>query len=144
MKQTIITNTSLETHKAGEDFAKKITGGDTILLYGDLGAGKTNFVKGLAQGLGITKRIISPTFVVVRTYSMPDEKQFYHIDLYRLENNTDLQNAGIFEVLESGNAIVAIEWAEKLAEHVPQKRWEVHMTPLEDEKREITIEKVEN
>src|SRR5690242_8838831 len=96
MKKIVVTNSFEETQKIGFDFAKTLQGGDVICLYGDLGSGKTTFVQGLAEGLGITQKIISPTFIIVRNYVIPDlirnpeldsrlrgndNYMFYHIDL---------------------------------------------------------------
>ena len=66
----IITNSFTETQQVGFDFAKKLQGGEVLALYGDLGSGKTTFMQGLAKGLGITKNIISPTFIIMRTYEI--------------------------------------------------------------------------
>lgn len=111
MKQ-YITNSEKETKllaaKLTRDFNKGI-----IALYGDLGAGKTTFVQGAAYGLGIKDKILSPTFVLVRIHKLANQKTFYHIDLYRLENIEDIKSIGIDEILSSDN-IVLIEWAEKL------------------------------
>lgn len=70
-----ITNSSEETKKIAENFAKKLKGGDIVALYGELGSGKTTFVQGLAKGLGIKKRIISPTFIIVRSYKIEFKSQ---------------------------------------------------------------------
>ena len=138
------TNSAEETQHAGKTFAKKLHGGDVILLYGNLGAGKTTFVQGLAKGLGIEKRIISPTFIIVRRYEIPSVilvnevnpgsdsgqarmtvRTFYHIDLYRTQTEDDVKGLGIDEILEEKDAIVAIEWPEKLGSFLPKKRWEL-------------------
>ncbi|HYK08115.1 MAG TPA: tRNA (adenosine(37)-N6)-threonylcarbamoyltransferase complex ATPase subunit type 1 TsaE [Candidatus Eisenbacteria bacterium] len=136
------TNSAQETQHAGKIFAKKLVGGDTILLYGNLGAGKTTFVQGLAKGLGIEKRIISPTFIIVRRYEVLNSssseqsesrssrqartiKWLYHIDLYRTQTEDDVKGLGIDEILQEKDAIVAIEWPEKLGSFLPKKRWEL-------------------
>lgn len=136
MKKIIYSDSFLETEKLGEKFAQKIKQGGTILLYGNLGAGKTTFVKGLAKGLGIKRRIISPTFIIVRNYQ---EKNFYHVDLYRIERKTYLKNLGIEEILKDNKNIIAVEWAEKLKDIVPQKKTEIYFTYLNDQKRKIEI-----
>lgn len=138
--EEIITNNSQETQKAGETFVKRIfplslTEPIILALYGNLGAGKTTFVQGLAKGLGIEKRIISPTFVIIRSYDVP----FYHVDLYRLENESQIENTGLLEILKKPNAIIAIEWPEKMGSLLPKKRLDVRFEYLEEEKRKITI-----
>src|SRR5579872_7190874 len=127
----IHTTSSKQTQKAGEAFAKELKAGDIILLYGDLGAGKTTFVQGLAKGLRITKRLISPTFTIIRRYAIPKRakiKTFYHIDLYRTQTEDDLKGLGLQEIMSEKDAVVAIEWPEKLGSLLPKKRWEIQFS----------------
>lgn len=133
----IISKNDHETQQVGEEFAKQLKPGDVVLLFGDLGAGKTTFTKGLARGLGIQKRIISPTFILQRTHSFTDKKGYLaHVDLYRLDENA-IKNMGIEDVINEDN-IVVIEWAEKLTT-LPKQRWEVYLKHLEEESRSIEI-----
>lgn len=136
--KTFITNSFEETRKLGKDFAKFLEKGDMICLYGDLGSGKTTFVQGLAQGLGIKNRIISPTFAIVRTYKLID-RDFYHVDLYRIENNKGLGDLGIEEIINNENNIVVIEWAEKLKNYLPQKRIDIEFFYRKDDMRKISF-----
>jgi tRNA threonylcarbamoyladenosine biosynthesis protein TsaE len=88
-----------------------------ITLHGDLGAGKTTFTQGFARGLGIKRRLISPTFVIMRRYQMPIRKQFknlYHIDAYRLKNPDGLETLGLAAIFSDPTAIVLIEWPENI------------------------------
>lgn len=135
---TIVASSSPQTQKIGEDFAKFLEGGDVVCLYGDLGFGKTTFAQGLAKGLGIKKRIISPTFVMVRSYELR-ARSFYHIDLYRTENEEDIGGLGIEEVINNKNNIVVIEWAEKLKSFLPEKRIDIKFSYEKDNEREITF-----
>ena len=110
--EVFITKNSLETQKLGKKFAERLTAG-VVALYGDLGSGKTTFVQGLAKGFGI-KKIISPTFIIVRSYKLKLKTQnfplrqgyagqakfFYHIDLYRIQSEKDLEGLGIEENLK--------------------------------------------
>lgn len=124
--KTILTNRFTETQKAGFEFAKKIKQGGVIALHGNLGAGKTTFVQGLAKGLGIEKKIISPTFIIVRKYEIKPKSDilyptsFYHIDLYRVESGRDVAGLGLEEILNEKTNIVAIEWPEKIKELLPE------------------------
>ncbi len=127
-----------ETQSAGSILSKQITPGVALLLYGDLGSGKTTFVQGLAKGLGIEQRIISPTFIIARKYEIKG-KSLYHIDLYRTQTEVDLKNIGLGELLEDKNAIVVIEWPEKLGKLLPEKRTEIHFRDLGGNRREIMI-----
>ena len=81
----------------GREIGAKLKGGEVLALRGDLGAGKTTFIQGLAKGLGIRKTIVSPTFIIVRRYPVSDGRQFYHVDLYRLEEGIgkELENLGL-------------------------------------------------
>jgi tRNA threonylcarbamoyladenosine biosynthesis protein TsaE len=97
-----------------------------LCLYGQLGAGKSTFVRGLAGGFGIKERILSPTFVLVRTYGIPGtDYRLHHLDLYRLENHQAQHDSGIREILEEEKAYVAVEWADKLGICIPEKRWDI-------------------
>lgn len=140
--ENITTSNSQETEKLGFEFANKIVDGGIICLYGDLGSGKTTFTKGFAKGLGISERIISPTFVIVRQHALANEKTFYHIDLYRLENESELQGIGLSDIFTDNNAIVLVEWAERLGKYLPEKRWDIKFEHLEKDQRKITIQKV--
>jgi tRNA threonylcarbamoyladenosine biosynthesis protein TsaE len=134
--ETQITQSSHETFALGKAFAQKVSTGGILLLYGNLGAGKTTFVQGLASGLGIEKRIISPTFVIMRSYA----NAFYHIDLYRLQGEKhELEAIGLFDIMHNPSAIMAIEWPEKMESFLPEKRWELHFENIGEDKRKITI-----
>lgn len=142
----IVTTTSFkETQKLGFEFAKELKGGEVIALYGDLGSGKTTFVQGLAEGLGVERPIISPTFIILRTYQIGTRdkgtgiRNFYHVDLYRINSAEDVQSLGLLELLEDPNNIVAIEWPDKIENLLPVDRIDITFKYLEDDKREIRI-----
>jgi len=141
----MITNSALETEKFGEKLAKKIKKGGVIALYGDLGSGKTTFVKGLARGLGIKKRIVSPTFIFARQYMInrqptTDNRQLlYHIDLYRIDKLEDARGLGLEEIFSDSNNIVVIEWAERIKKILPKKRTDIYFKYSGKNKREIII-----
>ena len=133
-----ITNSFEETQSLGEHFAQKLKAGDFVAFYGNLGSGKTTFIQGLAKGLGIKRRIISPTFIIMRTYDLRP-KIFYHVDLYRTGSKQDLLGIGLDQIVEDKNSIVALEWAEKMGEMLPEKRIDVNCEYLGEDKRRITI-----
>lgn len=125
----------------GKKTAIDLEGGETLALTGDLGSGKTTFTQGLAEGLGIEGRIISPTFILMRKYLAP-KLNFYHIDFYRLENGleNEVKNLGIDDTWGKENNIVAIEWAEKIKDTLPAGTIWVRFENLGEEKRKILIE----
>jgi tRNA threonylcarbamoyladenosine biosynthesis protein TsaE len=144
-EEIIITNSKQETVALAENLAKTLKGGDFLAFFGDLGSGKTTFIQGLAKGLGIERRIISPTFIIVRHYELKPKtssvkpKNFYHIDLYRTETKNDLLGLGMDEIIRDKNNIVALEWAQKLGNMLPKKRIDIHLEYLGENKRKITI-----
>jgi len=111
---TFISHSPAETEALGECWGRNARCGLVIGLSGDLGAGKTQLVKGLARGLGITSRVHSPTFTLVNEYSGGRVKMF-HLDLYRLESPEEIVAAGLEEFLRP-DGVAVVEWAEKLAD----------------------------
>lgn len=147
MAEVFLTHNAEETQTFAQGFAKKLHGGDIVLLYGNLGAGKTTFVQGLARGLGITHRIISPTFIILRTYKVKSENQeskiknFYHVDLYRLESEKEIEDIGLLDLMRKQENIVVIEWPEKLGQLLPENAWQLHFENKGEDIREIRVEK---
>lgn len=141
MKNTYISNSVEETEAVGRKFAMSLSSGDTVCLYGELGAGKTVFVKGLMKGLGIEERVTSPTFTLIREYNVNYNSiiKIYHIDLYRLENVEQVKNIGILELFNENNSIVVIEWAEKMDDLLPKKRIDVQIKQIDNNNRDIKI-----
>lgn len=148
--KSFITNSSEETRKLGKEFARSLLArlqGETLIiaLYGNLGSGKTTFVQGLAQGLGIKRRTISPTFIIVRSYKIRINDKglmindFYHIDLYRTNNDRDIEGLGIEEIVNNPENIVVIEWAEKLGNLMPKKRIDIKFFFKKENTRKITF-----
>ena len=157
-KEVFITKSFEETQRLGESFARlhPCQGATlTVCLYGDLGSGKTTFVQGLAKGLGIKRRIISPTFVLVRRYELQTQnsklktqnynsklkslERFYHIDLYRTENERDIEGLGLRDIMEDSANIVVIEWAEKLGDLLPKQKTDIFFEYIDESKRKIVI-----
>jgi len=135
--ETITTGSEDETSAAAERFAGRLTPGDVVLLYGDLGAGKTAFVRGLAKGLGAAPDdVSSPTFTLIQEYRGP--VPLLHVDLYRLKP-VEVDGLGLDE-LTDGKAIVAIEWAERWAD-APDGSWVVRLEHEGEDRRRIAIER---
>jgi tRNA threonylcarbamoyladenosine biosynthesis protein TsaE len=109
---THLTESEGETAEVGKRLAADLSPGTVVLLHGDLGAGKTAFVKGLAAGLGIDpEQVNSPTFVLIQEYR-GGRLPLFHADLYRLDNRREIEDLGLEELATEG--VLAIEWAEKL------------------------------
>ena len=130
------TSTENETIKLGASLGATLQPGDVVLLYGELGAGKTAFVRGIAEGVGASAdEVSSPTFTLVQEYA-GSRATLYHVDLYRLEPK-EVQDLGL-EELVAGDAIVAIEWAERWAGR-PDDVIEVWIEDAEEERRSIRL-----
>jgi len=139
----IITKNSCQTQKLGEKIGSDLKPGTVIGLSGELGSGKTTFLQGLAKGLGIKKRIVSPTFIFVKQYFV-GKINFYHVDLYRIENLKDVSGLGLEEFFNDPDGIVAVEWAEKFPGIFPQKTIKMNFTYLNDQERKIVIKNYNN
>jgi tRNA threonylcarbamoyladenosine biosynthesis protein TsaE len=135
--QTLTTHSEQDTTAAGRELAATLSPGVTVALIGDLGAGKTAFVRGLAEGLGLPpNNVSSPTFTLVQEYRGP--VTLHHVDLYRITAR-EADELGL-EEMAAGKAIVAIEWAEKLSRPVPGAIT-VRFEDLGGDERRITIER---
>ncbi len=128
------------TQRAAAALAEVATPGLVIGLEGPLGAGKTAFVKGLAAGLGIDPRIVaSPTFVIVSEYPAPDGRRLVHADLYRLESVGELDATGFPDLL-GPDALVAVEWADRLPDALPPERLHIRIERAGDTARVLHAE----
>ena len=127
-----------ETRKLGETIGAVVTAGTILALYGDLGSGKTSFVQGLGRGLGVPDDyyITSPSYTLINEY--PGRFLLFHIDLYRIENPVDIEDIGLFEILEE-DGVVAIEWAEKMGKDLPPNHVKLHFEIINDKTRKISI-----
>ena len=135
--QTFISRSEAQTEAIGEQFAKKLADGTVVAMYGDLGAGKTAFVRGMARGMGLTNRVSSPTFTIVNEYC--GERELIHFDMYRLNDSDELFDIGWEDYLARG-AVCAVEWSEKVDDAFYGDETIVHIEKLGDTERKITIE----
>jgi tRNA threonylcarbamoyladenosine biosynthesis protein TsaE len=132
---SVITTNQEQTWQIGEMLGARLDAGDTVCLYGDLGAGKTSFSYGIAQGLEVEEQYItSPTFTFVNEYQ--GRVPMYHIDLYRLTDPDELHNIGFEEYLDS-DGVTVIEWAERAEDELPVERLSVYLSHVNDHSREI-------
>lgn len=135
---TYLSSCPEDTMNLASELLRARPGRCIIALHGDLGAGKTCFVRGLARELGISQPITSPTFTIVQEY--PSQRPLYHIDLYRLADPDEMLDLGFDEYLTQA-AVVAIEWAERAGDLLPEDTVHVTLEPGdEDDQRRITIE----
>ena len=133
----IITHSERETEAAGAAFAAGIPDGTVVAMYGELGAGKTAFVRGMAQGMGLDCRVNSPTFTIVNEYL--GARTLLHFDMYRLGSADELWDIGWDDYLSRG-AVCAVEWSENVADAVTGDEITVRFEMLSDTDRRITIE----
>lgn len=139
-----VTHNADETLKLGKSLGAKLIAGDLVLLFGDLGAGKTCLTQGICLGAGLDEKayIRSPTFTLINEYqgALP----IFHIDLYRLETDADIMNLGLEEIIYS-KAITIIEWSEKLLSNKKEfkfgieERIEIHIAHKDENLREFTF-----
>lgn len=135
-----ITNSELETEQLGERLAKAVSGGAVIAMYGDLGAGKTAFVRGMARGMGLTCRVSSPTFTIVNEYL--GERELIHFDMYRLSGAEELFDIGWEDYISRG-AVCVVEWSENVQDAFFGGEIKVTIDKLSDTGRRISIEGAE-
>ncbi len=130
-----ITNSAEETIEIGKSFAEKLNKGAVVLLSGEMGAGKTVFVKGMAQGLGIKSLITSPTYAYMNDY----DGILYHYDCYRLTSGEDAESLGLTDYFYAGG-ICVVEWSENIADVIPNGAIRVTIEKTGETQRSIEIE----
>lgn len=138
----LLTSKSIvDTHVLAKQIIDKLEGRNVIALYGELGAGKTTFVQGLAQALGITQRLISPTFILMRQYPLKHAlyNSLYHLDLYRVDSAADLKSIDLAEIITDPKHLVVIEWAEKANATLPLHRADIKFITINEGTREINV-----
>lgn len=139
-----ITKSGEETRRMGEILGRIIKKGSVIALTGDLGSGKTTFIKGMAKGLGIKNTVTSPTFLIIKKYEILKArtrvKNFYHIDCYRMENEEKLQELGIEEILKDETAVTAIEWSGMMKRLLPKNAVKIKFEWVSENERKIFVD----
>ena len=135
--RSFLSRSEAETEKIGEELASSIPDGTVIAMYGDLGAGKTAFVRGLARGMGLACRVSSPTFTIVNEYI--GERTLIHFDMYRLGSADELFDIGWEDYLARG-AVCAVEWSENIEDAFYGDELVLRIEKLGDSERRITIE----
>jgi len=142
MKLNILSKSKENTQGIASNLAKSLEVGKIIAFRGNLGSGKTTFIQGLAQGLNINTRISSPTFVIFKKYKVLNHKKikwFYHFDLYRINSLEEIIDLGFEEIINNKNSLIAIEWAEKIKELLPQDSLNIKIKFINKNYRKIVI-----
>ncbi|MBI5416771.1 tRNA (adenosine(37)-N6)-threonylcarbamoyltransferase complex ATPase subunit type 1 TsaE [Candidatus Poribacteria bacterium] len=139
MEYLYITNNEDETQKIAKNLAGDLKPGDVVLLYGEIGAGKTCFVKGIAETLHINPfKVTSPTFIILNEYK--GNIPLYHFDFYRIETMEEIENIGFFDYIES-SGISIIEWPEKIEKYIKSEIYKIKIDINSDNTRSIVITK---
>ena len=137
VREVTVSASPEDTRALGERLGRRLAPGAVIACVGELGAGKTCFLQGLAHGLGVTAPVTSPTFVLINHYR--GRLPVYHLDAYRTDSLAEVVDLGIEEMLH-GDGVTVIEWADKIAGLLPANAITVTITGLGDEPRQIEIE----
>ena len=136
-----IINSKIEMKQLGEEIGHSLKGGEVLELIGDVGAGKTTFTKGLAKGLGVAETVQSPSFTISRMYEAGD-LTLSHYDFYRL-NDAGIMAMEIASAVEDAHNITVVEWAESVAEILPESRIKIRILPQSETVRKVEIEGLE-
>lgn len=146
MNEEFISNSAIQTKNLGKALGLVLKKGGKndpriFLLSGDLGSGKTAFVQGVAKGLGIKEKILSPTFVLMREFCLKTKKsnKLCHFDFYRLEKRKDAESIGLKQALKEKNALIFIEWPEIISLKIPEAV-KIKFSRISENKRKITFE----
>lgn len=126
-----VTSSQEETIALGERLGALLQAGDVLVLTGDLGAGKTQLTKGIAAGMGVEDDVTSPTFNILMVYD-GERMPLYHFDLYRLDDPDQLEDIGLYEMLDGDGACV-IEWGEQFSDEIGPERLDVYLTRLDEQ-----------
>jgi len=133
----VVTESAGETLALGERLGGLLRPGDVVALYGELGSGKTVLTKGIARGLGVEADVHSPTFTLIHEHAGPIP--LFHVDLYRIEGEAEVESIGVEEYIEAGGVTV-IEWAEKMRSVLPAERLDIALRVTGDTRRELVFE----
>lgn len=137
MRVVIRTSSADETINIGEKLGRGLKAGDVLALFGDLGAGKTTFTKGIARGLGLAADVHSPTFTLIHEH--PGPIPLYHVDLYRLTSEEEVDTLGIDEYIY-GDGVTIIEWADRMKSLLPPGRLDIELKLKGEMDREMIFE----
>ncbi len=137
MERTVVAEGPEETQRLGEELAGHLKHGDVVALVGELGAGKTTFVQGLARGLFVREAVLSPSFVLARTHR--GTLTLHHMDAYRIYDPAEFGEVGLDELLPPEEGVSVVEWADRIPDLIPHGALWVKFTVLSPERRRIDI-----
>ncbi len=138
-EHSFLSRSEADTERFGAQLAAELPRGSVVLLYGDLGAGKTVFSRGFAKGLGITEMLSSPTYTIVQEYELAGGGYLYHLDLYRIDNETAALAFGVDEFLCDMSSYALVEWPVRIAGILPPDALEVKIEHIDDAARRISV-----
>lgn len=140
MQNSFVSQSPIETQKYARELISNLSGKHIIALIGDLGVGKTTFVQGVGESLGI-KRMTSPTYTIIREYPILHAtfERLYHLDLYRLTDKSEIDALGLQEIIDDPKALVLIEWPEKIMDDLENIVTTVKIINLDDTNRRIEL-----
>ncbi len=131
---TFVSHSVKETEEYGEKLACELRAGDVVALFGGMGMGKTQLVRGMARGMGLSATVSSPTFALVHDYG--GQPPLVHFDMYRVNGWEDLYSTGFFDYVDMG-AILIVEWSENIEQALPEDAIRLYFTRVDDTTREI-------
>lgn len=135
----VITESEEETRRLGAALGQVLRPGDVVALHGNLGAGKTRFVQGIARGMGIERPVTSPTFILMNVYRAPDGRVLCHVDTYRLRDAVEEGYEMGLDQQFRGDDVCVVEWAERVRDLLPADHLWVDIGVLDEERRRIVI-----
>jgi tRNA threonylcarbamoyladenosine biosynthesis protein TsaE len=144
-RSTRISRSADETRKLGKQYAKGLKLNDVVALFGELGTGKTQLIKGICDGLGVKQVVNSPTFIIVNEYSSNKMQFIYHFDFYRMKTRDEILDIGFKEYLDSGGLLL-IEWPELIENDLPENAKKIFLNFHSSSKnsREITLNAIKS
>jgi len=135
-----ITFSEEETELFAEELSSEVKGADIICYFGEVGAGKTVFTRGLCKGLGVTGYVNSPSYIILNQY-IGSKYNIFHYDLYRISDIEELTEIGFYDFAGKDDSITIIEWSEKLIDELPKKRIDIIIEVIDETKRKFKIKR---
>ena len=135
---TLVTRSAAETQVLGRALMELLPDGALVALFGDLGAGKTCFVRGMAETAGMAERVTSPTFTLVHEYR--GQRTLYHLDLYRITAPEQVLDLGYEDLFDPKDGVCVVEWAERAEDMLPERRVDIRLAHEKGDSRRIEIE----